>query len=55
MTDRHRFECRGCGAHVVVDSDVRDSILEEGCPLCDAAAAEGDFEHVDPREVNQTG
>lgn len=44
MPERHRFRCRDCGADVVVDGDVRAEILESGCPLCDAPAAEADFE-----------
>lgn len=28
------FECPGCGEEILVDSQVREAILECGCPIC---------------------
>lgn len=47
---RYRFACQDCGASVVVDEDVRESILANGCPLCGAPSGGANFEGVEAND-----
>lgn len=52
MSGRHRFRCRACGADVVVDDAIRESILVNGCPICAATATEDAIEAADGGELS---
>lgn len=31
---RHRFDCPYCEADILVDSNVKSGLLDDGCPIC---------------------
>jgi len=37
------FTCADCERTIEVDDAMREAILESGCPVCTATAAETDF------------
>ncbi|MFC7187540.1 DUF7560 family zinc ribbon protein [Halorubrum yunnanense] len=42
MTTVH-FTCSDCAQTIEVNGEMRETILEAGCPVCTTAASEGDF------------
>lgn len=52
MTGRHRFHCRSCGADFVIDDAIRESILMNGCPICDARTTEEAIESHEDGELS---
>lgn len=52
MSGRHRFRCRSCGADILVDDTIRESILVNGCPICDASATEDAIEAAEGGELS---
>lgn len=51
MNAGYRFVCRECDAAVAVDAAVREGILADGCPLCDAPAVAADFAELDAEDI----
>ena len=37
------FTCSACGQEISVNEQMRDAILENGCPICTTETAESDF------------
>jgi hypothetical protein len=38
-----QFTCSACAQTIEVNEQMRETILESGCPVCTTAAAEDDF------------
>mgnify|MGYP005848516803 CR=1 FL=1 len=43
------FTCSDCAQTIEVNEEMRETILEAGCPVCTAAASDDDFER-DPED-----
>ncbi|MFB6097480.1 MAG: hypothetical protein ABEJ74_08840 [Haloferacaceae archaeon] len=41
--DGDRFRCTACTRTIPVDEELRDGLLEHGCPVCGAAVTEAAF------------
>lgn len=54
MPVQFQFTCRDCEACVVVDGHVRDSILDSGCPICNAEATEANFDRCGTGEMTSS-
>lgn len=50
MSGGYRFNCPSCGESVVVDESIHDSILDDGCLICQGSATEDDFLVLDGQE-----
>lgn len=46
MTREFRFVCPACGEGVIVDRQVRDAMLAEGCVVCSSRVSANCFESV---------
>ena len=42
-----QFTCSDCAQTIEVNEEMRETILEAGCPVCTAAASDGDCEAED--------
>ncbi|WP_137283288.1 DUF7560 family zinc ribbon protein [Halorussus salinisoli] len=46
MAQKYRFACPTCEERVIVDRDVRDKLLTQGCVVCSASVYPNCFEPV---------
>lgn len=41
------FVCGNCGVRIHVDDDMRETLIANGCVVCEGAASTADFESVE--------
>lgn len=39
----HEFRCPDCEQHIEMDSSMRDTVLQTGCPVCGASVTSEQF------------
>jgi len=49
------FTCSDCAQTIEVNEEMRETILEAGCPVCTAAASDGDFERESDDRAADSG
>jgi len=49
----HTFSCPGCGQTIVVNAEMRETMLAVGCPVCTTAVTPDDFSECSGGLVEQ--